>query len=335
LRTKSRPFPAFAPLIALSLLVGFGPINAQAALTPWNSANFWTSPNFNLGAADNANASDIMGGGQVGAIGYAAFSIGGSFSGTDTINGTSVNLSGNSSMGGDLGVAGNYTNAGTASQAYNAAYAAQSFASLTAPASIAGTLYYDYGLPYTPGGTISGGAHQLGSGNNTLAQGVYDAVNAATFAAGLASQTTGATFTGFTYSSGVSVNLGVGGMAGVSLTSNQTVLKLTNFVLNGGMFTLTGTAATKVVIDVSGTFSVYNSGQIKLAGSGMTWNNVLWNITGTGTNVAIGTSAGPGTVQGYLLASQRNVLMNGGRLTGEAIVGGPQLVLSNGSVISR
>ena len=320
-------------LLAACVILGMQGQRAQGAtITPWGSV--WGPTGINLGAADSYGLA------VTGTNGYAAFTIGGSFVTTDTIKGTSDNSSGNSVYVGDVGVAGNYINPGTLSQAYNSANNSYSFASFT-NTTLNGKLILDSGITYSAtSSTISSGVTQLSSGVNALSQGVYDAINAGNQANSLTvspltnfSARTGV-FSGYvannspTYSS-VSMT---GGSAGFSLSpsSTSTVIKLQNFTMNGGTFTLTGTASTKVIIDVYGTFSLQNAAQITLAG-GLKWNNVLWNIYGLGSDVTLTSS----TMTGYVLALQRNVLMNAGTINGEAIVGGQQLYLSNASKITK
>jgi hypothetical protein len=313
------------------LLVTLVPHRASAAtLTPWTSV--WgptPTGGLYLGAADK---SGLAGGNP---NGYAAFSIGGSFSSTDTINGTSDNSSGNSYYNGDLGVAGNYTNAGSSTQAYNAANKSKSSASLSY-STLNGQLVLDNGLVYTStSSTISSGVVQNTSSYDALAQGVFDAVNAAKQANSFA-QTTGFTTTGLTISTSGSPYSSIslsGATGGVNLNNiSQTVIKLQNFTLNSGStFTLTGTASTRVIIDVYGTFSLQNASKIQLAG-GLQWENVLWNVYGLGSDVTL---SGGSSMDGYLMAMQRNVMMSGSTLNGQAIVGGQQLVLSSGSKINK
>ena len=236
-----------------------------------------------------------------------------------------------------MGLAGNYTSPGTTSQAYNSANNSYSFASFT-NTTLNGALILDTGLTYSATATtISSGVIQTTAAHDKLAQGVYDAINAGNQANSTAASTSGFSVSGFTYTP---VNSGTyssmtlsssGASAGITLTGSQTVIKLQNFSMtNGNTFTLTGTASTKVIIDVYGTFSLQNASKIQLAG-GLQWNDVLWNIYGLGSDVTVTSS----TVTGYVLALQRNVLMNAGTINGEAIVGGQQLYLSNGSKIIK
>ena len=82
------------------------------------------------------------------------------------------------------------------------------------------------------------------------------------------------------------------------------VLNLKIFALSGNAaMTLNGTATTNFVINVKSQFSLLANSRIILAG-GLNWNNVLFNITGTGANALI---AGQSSFQGILMANQRTV----------------------------
>ena len=82
------------------------------------------------------------------------------------------------------------------------------------------------------------------------------------------------------------------------------VLNLKIFALSGNAtMTLNGAATTNFVINVKSQFSLLANSRIILAG-GLNWNNVLFNITGTGANALI---AGQSSFQGILMANQRTV----------------------------
>lgn len=86
------------------------------------------------------------------------------------------------------------------------------------------------------------------------------------------------------------------------------VLKLGNFTLNGNAsLTLQGTATTTFVINVTKQFSLAGTSKIVLSG-GVTWNNVLFNITGTGADVTVSGSA---VLQGIVMANARTVKLSG------------------------
>ena len=97
-----------------------------------------------------------------------------------------------------------------------------------------------------------------------------------------------------------------------TMDSTPIVLHLTNFVMNGGTFSLTGTAATMYIIDISGKFSLSGNAQILL--SGVLPSHVLFNIYGTGSMVSI---SGSSLMNGILLAMRRSVTVSGtGRING-------------------
>src|SRR6185295_15549545 len=79
------------------------------------------------------------------------------------------------------------------------------------------------------------------------------------------------------------------------------VLSLRDFQLAGhSTFTLQGTATTTFIINVSGQFSLLKNARIVLSG-GVQWNDVLFNVRGSGT-VSI---SGDASLQGILMANGR------------------------------
>jgi hypothetical protein len=116
----------------------------------------------------------------------------------------------------------------------------------------------------------------------------------------------------------------------IDITSGQkAVINLSNFVMTSGTFDLQGTAMQTYIINVAQNFSLNNS-KIVLSG-GISAKNVLFNIVGTGptVNMQQGTS-----MQGILLAYQRQVDLSGGKVFGRVIA--EQLtVTSGGQVISQ
>ena len=112
------------------------------------------------------------------------------------------------------------------------------------------------------------------------------------------------------------------------------VINLQNFVLTGGTFTLEGTAATTFVFNVSKSFALSGGTKIVLANLGGVANgpdgvqasNVIFNVKGTGPDVAI---SGSTIFQGILLANNRNVKISGGSVPRGEIIGN-KVTLSDG-----
>jgi len=91
------------------------------------------------------------------------------------------------------------------------------------------------------------------------------------------------------------------------------VLSLKNFILrDNSSFTLQGTATTTFVINVNKKFSLSGNSHIDLAG--LQWNQVLFNVVGTGQRVSLGDSS---IFNGILMANDRTI-----KLKGDATVSG-------------
>ena len=91
------------------------------------------------------------------------------------------------------------------------------------------------------------------------------------------------------------------------------VLSLKNFILrDNSSFTLQGTATTTFVINVNKKFSLSANSHIDLAG--LQWNQVLFNVVGTGQRVSLG---GSSIFNGILMANDRTI-----KLKGDATVSG-------------
>src|SRR6266850_4652801 len=85
------------------------------------------------------------------------------------------------------------------------------------------------------------------------------------------------------------------------------VLSLKNFILrDNSSFTLQGTATTTFVINVNKKFSLSGNSHIDLAG--LQWNQVLFNVVGTGQRVSLG---GSSVFNGILMANDRTIKMKG------------------------
>jgi hypothetical protein len=166
-------------------------------------------------------------------------------------------------------------------------------------------------------GSIHGTRFQDSTHDTILDQGVIDAMNADAAAFSMAS----------TYPSITNIQTG----SNYTLTANNdcTVLKLTNFKLSGGTFTLVGTATQHFIINVTNTFSLSGGTKIVLSG-GLTFDNVLWNIHGTGTDVSI---SGSSSITGIVMATQRKVNLSGSTIDKGEIIAN-QLVMSGSSQIN-
>lgn len=93
----------------------------------------------------------------------------------------------------------------------------------------------------------------------------------------------------------------------VQLTQQRNVLQLQNFTMQGGTFTLQGTAAQSIIINVNSNFLMNGGAQIVLQG-GLEWDNVLFNVHGKGNVVSFDQSA---YFRGILLAPKRHVRIKG------------------------
>jgi Putative Ice-binding-like adhesive domain/Ice-binding-like len=106
-------------------------------------------------------------------------------------------------------------------------------------------------------------------------------------------------------------------LLGVADAPGETVvLSLKNFIFKGNSsFTLQGTATTTFVINVRKKFSLKGNSHIELAG--LQWNQVLFNVVGTGHKVSLG---GNSIFDGILMASNRTIeLKDDATVSGEII----------------
>jgi hypothetical protein len=94
------------------------------------------------------------------------------------------------------------------------------------------------------------------------------------------------------------------------------VLNLKNFILrDNSSFTLQGTATTTFVINVRKKFSLSGNSHIDLVG--VQWDQVLFNVVGTGQRVSLG---GSSVFNGILMANDRTIKMKGdATVSGELI----------------
>jgi len=251
-------------------------------------------------AAFNAKADLLSCGvdlGEAGRSNWAVFTLG---------NGVSqnVNISGQSFVTGDVGAAGNGNVLLGSGQA-----------------TINGNLYYHTGGKLSGPGIITGKKFQDTTTTDPL-------LNDAAADAQEASDQAWALPVTPAYSSLTNVNVSAG--QNITITgSGCVVLKLQNFIISSGTFTLSGTAGTSFIINVSKAFSLSNSAQIVL-GAGIRPQDVLFNVRGTGTVSLSGASQ----LNGILLATKRTVSISGqAAVTGEVIAN--SVVLSgNASVVT-
>jgi hypothetical protein len=282
-------FSRYRLLAAFAVVFGLGAFNNA-------NGDIFTSCGISLGEFAAAGFTDM--GMPPRQVRWAVFTLGGSYS-----NSTGANDLENSDVSHDVGVAGGSIKLGSG-------------------AIIHGRLYAKTNATVTmnSNGQVQGGIEQSTNSNSILDQGVMDANRISTQAFGLAPNPP----SGFTYSQINSTNVNYN----VNLTSTCTVLNLTNFVMNGGTFTLTGTASQAIIINVTGNFSLTGGARIVL--NGINWDSVLFNIRGTGNIVSFDQLS---SMTGILLATQRTVrLKNGSVVNGEVIANSVQIG-SNGRVV--
>ena len=111
------------------------------------------------------------------------------------------------------------------------------------------------------------------------------------------------------YTTLTSVNLDHSSLTITGGANEKVVLRLTDFVLtNNSILTLSGTATTSFIFNVTETFSLRSNSHINLLN--VPASNVLFNILGTGSQVLL---RGGSTMSGTLLALNRNVRIRGHR----------------------
>lgn len=231
---------------------------------------------------------------------WAVFSLGGNVIEGDTGTGTT-------DVFGDVGVAGNGN------------------ITLTGNATIHGDLYYETQGKLTLSGKpkITGTIHHNASSDTQLNNGVTEATNTSNSAFALPVTPTYASLTNVQLTG--KQNLTISGAPGQTV-----VLKLQNFSISSGTFTLSGSATTNFVINVSKQFSLTNHAQIILTG-GVAWDDVLFNIRGSGTNV---TMDGGSVLNGILMANNRTVALSGqATVRGEVV--GDKVSLTGGAQVIR
>ena len=224
---------------------------------------------------------------------WGAFSLGGGITETDTID----QFTGTTDIFGDVGVAGDGN------------------ITMSGGATIHGDLYYMTST--TGGGTltlkgnamITGMKHHDASSDAQLINGVNEATLTSDHAFALPVTPAYATLT----------NIQLSGNQNFTISGapfQTVVLKLQNLTITSGTLTLAGTITTNFVINVTNQFSLTNHAQIILYG-GVTWDNVLFNVRGTGSPVTLD---GQSILRGVLMANNRTVSNGGGSLVyGEVV----------------
>ena len=193
---------------------------------------------------------------------------------------------------------------------------------LSGQAKLKGRLYYHTGGTLTQSGSAgtADGKFQDAATDTLLNQAAMDAQNASDQAFGLAVSPQ--------YASLTSVNIS-GGKNMTITGSGCVVLKLTDFAMSGGTFTLQGTAGTSFIINVSRQFSLSGPSKIVL-GTGILSQDVLFNIRGTGT-VSL---SGNAKLDGILLATNRSVSILGNATVRGEVIANSVNISGNGSVVT-
>ena len=137
----------------------------------------------------------------------------------------------------------------------------------------------------------------LNNQDASLAQGVSDAHSASNSAFALSASA------GYPTTINQNTNLTLND----TTVSHTVVLQLSDFILSGtAALTLQGTAATTYIINVTNKFSLSGSSVVQLSG-GLTADNVLFNVRGTG-DTTMGSSS---VLNGIVLATDRTMKMSG------------------------
>jgi Ice-binding-like len=233
---------------------------------------------------------------------WRAFTLGGSMT-VDTTTGTT-------DIYGDVGVAGN----GNLTMKGNS--------------TIHGDLYWMTSgtLSMQGASKVTGVKHHDAGSDAILTNGVNEANTASANAQAFLSSAAYASLTSITSSMTL--------VAQGDRPGNSTVLNLNTISLGSHeTLTLSGTATDNFIINVSSTFSLGSQARIVLTG-GLVWNDVLFNVTGTGNGSHKTVSLGAQSeLNGILMATQRPVDLGAGSLVrGEVIAdslnmnGGAQIV---------
>ena len=177
------------------------------------------------------------------------------------------------------------------------------------------------------------GVDQTSTLNNALS----DAASLSAAAAALApssSSTYSVTQGSFTQGQSVSINNPNDDITISDRTpfNHTIVLSINNFVLNNGTFTLSGTAHTTYVLNISGQFNINNSTIVTTGG--LLASHVLYNFTGSQQSAGTITMQQGTSLTGIVLATNRQVDLSGGKIFGRLVA--EQLTLtSGGQVVSQ
>ena len=217
---------------------------------------------------------------------WAAFSGAGGVTATDTLDA----FSGTTDIFGDVGIAGDGD------------------LTLSGGATIHGNLYYKTGGTLKKNGNamVTGTTFHDGASDTQLNNGVNEAIATANHAFGLF-----ATRPQMSIILGDHQNLTLTGAPGETV-----VLQLSNFSLSASAtLTLQGSANTNFVINVSNQFSLTGGSKIVL--DGVSWDDVLFNVVNTGSDVKV---SGQSTLNGVLMANKRTVELSGGSLVNGEVI---------------
>jgi hypothetical protein len=173
------------------------------------------------------------------------------------------------------------------------------------------------------------------SADAQLQQARADALNAASFAAGLAPTIASGPPIGV--GNPPSINAGFGNVT-IAGGAGTNVINLYDLKLsNSDVLTLDAPEGGSFVINVLHDFKINgsdNGGRIELSG-GLTPFNVLYNVVGAGNDVVFTGTSTDGVpnaqIYGVVLAPNRSVKLNPGVVFGEVIGGGQELSLSSGA----
>jgi hypothetical protein len=229
---------------------------------------------------------------------WGAFSLQGGISDT-------TDLSGNTDIQGDVGIAGSGNLA------------------MSGNATIHGNLYYRSNGTLSMSGNAKVTGSKIHNQDSVLDNGVTEANNTSTHAFSLVPNRP-------------LTNVNLSGNQSMTVTGapgETVVLKLQNFNLSGnGLFTLQGTATTNFVINVTNQFSITGNGTARIALSGgLTWDNILFNVVGTGGGDVI--LSGNGKLTGVLMANKRTVDISGNALVTGEVVANKIKISGNGKIV--
>lgn len=231
---------------------------------------------------------------------WGAFSLGGGI-----VTDDDATMVGTTDIYGDVGIAGNGN------------------LTMTGNSTIHGDLYWRSNGTLTMKGNAKVTGNKFHNMNSVLDNGVTEAMNSSALAASYASSTL--------YSGINSITMSMTLNAQHDRPGNSTVLNLMTFNLgNNQTLTLNGAANDVFIFNISGTFVMGAQSQILLTG-GLSWDDVLFNVRGSGTNVTLNAQS---TLRGVLMANNRTVTMDGGALVYGEVVS-DKLTMKGGSQIQH